>query len=436
VKEQTPPPQPPVVEELQLVPPQPPALILPPMIEIVNPTKIVPTSAVISLSETQKPFSGPRSMTSYSRSYLTTLEPIHEPPNTATDENDDDNEESPIIHHYNPRLQQQNQQNKANLERGGNSGFADHSAVNDIVSTSYRRQSLLKQGEHQMLDLVNAATTNPGAGHEKTKSVSFSHVNQTIDADNTIRKSSVTVAIVKESDENNNDNNKKEFPRPTPISTNIPMMIGANNMTSPTNRDNNMGNSNIYINVDEGQTPISPSHQNTANATSSNDNNTNSNSNPSSQGPPSIPVPPPRVNHSNLHLEMASLANSVSHYNPTRMLAVSARQSLGSVRSLLGAPSTISQLREETDLDSQQELTEKAVVVIKRVMDKLTGLDFPSEHSSAYQKMGNVHTTAANSNENVVPQALEVSEQVDKLIREAISNENLSQSFFGWCPFW
>jgi FKBP12-rapamycin complex-associated protein len=66
--------------------------------------------------------------------------------------------------------------------------------------------------------------------------------------------------------------------------------------------------------------------------------------------------------------------------------------------------------------DLQQELTEKAVIVIRRVMDKLTGLDFADS-------TGQQH-------------ALEVAEQVDRLIREATSNENLSQSFFGWCPFW
>jgi hypothetical protein len=32
--------------------------------------------------------------------------------------------------------------------------------------------------------------------------------------------------------------------------------------------------------------------------------------------------------------------------------------------------------------------------------------------------------------------ALDVKEQVDRLIRQASANENLCLSFLGWCPFW
>jgi len=32
--------------------------------------------------------------------------------------------------------------------------------------------------------------------------------------------------------------------------------------------------------------------------------------------------------------------------------------------------------------------------------------------------------------------ALDVNEQVDRLIRQASANENLCLSFLGWCPFW
>ena len=74
--------------------------------------------------------------------------------------------------------------------------------------------------------------------------------------------------------------------------------------------------------------------------------------------------------------------------------------------------------------DLQQELIEKAVIVIRRVMDKLTGLDFADT------------TQTGGLSSQQQQQALEVPDQVDRLIREATSNENLSQSFFGWCPFW
>ena len=74
-------------------------------------------------------------------------------------------------------------------------------------------------------------------------------------------------------------------------------------------------------------------------------------------------------------------------------------------------------------LDTQEELTEKAVQVIRRVMDKLTGLDFV-DHSSKVE-VASQHIAA-----------LDVEEQVDKLICQAMANENLCLSYFGWCPFW
>ena len=57
-------------------------------------------------------------------------------------------------------------------------------------------------------------------------------------------------------------------------------------------------------------------------------------------------------------------------------------------------------------------LNARAVAVIQRVSNKLTGRDFK-----------------ANS-------ILEVSEQVEKLIQQATSVENLCQCYIGWCPFW
>ena len=57
-------------------------------------------------------------------------------------------------------------------------------------------------------------------------------------------------------------------------------------------------------------------------------------------------------------------------------------------------------------------LNEKAIAVIRRVQDKLTGLDFGND------------------------KPLDVAAQVERLIRQATSNENLCQCFIGWCPFW
>jgi FKBP12-rapamycin complex-associated protein len=55
----------------------------------------------------------------------------------------------------------------------------------------------------------------------------------------------------------------------------------------------------------------------------------------------------------------------------------------------------------------------RAIEVIDRIQSKLTGRDF------------------SNSGQD-----LSVEEQVDKLIQEATSVENLCQIFIGWCPFW
>lgn len=62
--------------------------------------------------------------------------------------------------------------------------------------------------------------------------------------------------------------------------------------------------------------------------------------------------------------------------------------------------------------EPQLEANERALIIINRVKDKLTGNDFQTE------------------------QPLSVSKQVDLLIQQATSNENLSQCYIGWCPFW
>ena len=59
------------------------------------------------------------------------------------------------------------------------------------------------------------------------------------------------------------------------------------------------------------------------------------------------------------------------------------------------------------------ELNEKAVSVITRVNKKLTGRDFDIEGEE-----------------------LGVQDQVERLIQQARSNENLAQCYIGWCPFW
>ncbi|KAL3827494.1 hypothetical protein ACHAXA_003763 [Cyclostephanos tholiformis] len=62
-------------------------------------------------------------------------------------------------------------------------------------------------------------------------------------------------------------------------------------------------------------------------------------------------------------------------------------------------------------------LNERALKVIRRVQDKLTGTDF-----------------SFSSEEDGEP--LDVQDQVQRLIVQATSSENLSQLFIGWCAFW
>ena len=66
---------------------------------------------------------------------------------------------------------------------------------------------------------------------------------------------------------------------------------------------------------------------------------------------------------------------------------------------------------EEEEMDHDP-LNRRALSVIKRVSKKLTGCDFGSAT------------------------ALDVKEQVSKLIEQATSHENLCQCYVGWCPFW
>ncbi|XP_053547426.1 serine/threonine-protein kinase mTOR isoform X7 [Bombina bombina] len=57
-------------------------------------------------------------------------------------------------------------------------------------------------------------------------------------------------------------------------------------------------------------------------------------------------------------------------------------------------------------------LNKKAIQIINRVRDKLTGRDFSHEET------------------------LDVATQVELLIKQATSHENLCQCYIGWCPFW
>lgn len=73
--------------------------------------------------------------------------------------------------------------------------------------------------------------------------------------------------------------------------------------------------------------------------------------------------------------------------------------------------SSIGSYRAREEIATTEVLNERALSVINRVSKKLTGRDFSEE-------------------------TLDVSEQVEKLIAQATSHENLCQCYIGWCPFW
>ena len=76
----------------------------------------------------------------------------------------------------------------------------------------------------------------------------------------------------------------------------------------------------------------------------------------------------------------------------------------------LGSHAKKLELRE--DSGASEALNKRAVAIINRVRDKLTGRDFCHE------------------------EPLDVHKQVELLIAQATSHENLCQCYIGWCPFW
>lgn len=58
---------------------------------------------------------------------------------------------------------------------------------------------------------------------------------------------------------------------------------------------------------------------------------------------------------------------------------------------------------------------QRALEVINRIQAKLTGRDFARQDDS---------------------EELSVEQQVNRLVQEATSVENLCQLFTGWCPLW
>ncbi|KAI3445863.1 hypothetical protein Pfo_002528 [Paulownia fortunei] len=85
--------------------------------------------------------------------------------------------------------------------------------------------------------------------------------------------------------------------------------------------------------------------------------------------------------------------------------------------------------------DANEVLNERAVVVMARMSNKLTGRDFSSLPSSSIQHSLE-HSTLISGDTHEADHGLSVKLQVQKLILQATSHENLCQNYVGWCPFW
>lgn len=82
-------------------------------------------------------------------------------------------------------------------------------------------------------------------------------------------------------------------------------------------------------------------------------------------------------------------------------------------------------------------LNERALSVIARVSKKLTGRDFgpATTGTSNATASGSAAPAAGASHANATP-PLDVPEQVQRLIVQATSHENLATLYVGWCSWW
>ncbi|KAL3350417.1 hypothetical protein AABB24_023072 [Solanum stoloniferum] len=87
--------------------------------------------------------------------------------------------------------------------------------------------------------------------------------------------------------------------------------------------------------------------------------------------------------------------------------------------------------------DANEVLNERAVAVMARMSNKLTGRDFAATSSSSSSLQHPLdHSTLISGETREADHGLSVKLQVQKLIQQAMSHENLCQNYVGWCPFW
>lgn len=85
----------------------------------------------------------------------------------------------------------------------------------------------------------------------------------------------------------------------------------------------------------------------------------------------------------------------------------------------------------EEAAEAKETQNARAIQVLARVKEKLTGMDFPVKKEEGVSKgVPGVGPVVVEGKE------LRVDMQVDRLIREATNLENLCQHYIGWCSFW
>lgn len=116
----------------------------------------------------------------------------------------------------------------------------------------------------------------------------------------------------------------------------------------------------------------------------------------------------------NWRLMEANIRNNRSTTNEIGSISTSSAEVQDLLESLSITASKKGITSPEGVIDGSQPeaVNRKAVLIINRVRDKLTGKDFTNYDTLTVQK------------------------QVDLLIQQATSNENLCQCYIGWCPFW
>jgi FKBP12-rapamycin complex-associated protein len=85
------------------------------------------------------------------------------------------------------------------------------------------------------------------------------------------------------------------------------------------------------------------------------------------------------------------------------------RKSAGNMKSGQNQEQTV---EDEASIGKPEAVNKRALQIVTRVKDKLTGRDFQKD------------------------EPVEVEEQVELLIQQATSHANLCQAYIGWCPFW